>query len=191
MPYTPISNLSRRGEKLAPFITVQNAVGMVALGGFGWLAASPFPGFLRFLAMALFAAVGYLVTVDMRGMSMYERVLWRLRGQFRRLLHGNVISPDDLPGTIIQAKIPVARRDGMVRLRAAPPAAVRPQTTAAVAKSRLTSRRVGRPTVVVPPLPARAAAGRPEPAAEVANHIAAPEPVALPEEEAVLSGQAA
>lgn len=190
MPYTPISNLSRRGEKLAPFITVQNAVGMVALGGFGWLVASPFPGFLRFLVMALFAAVGYLVTVDVRGMSMYERVLWRLRGQFRRLLHGNAISPDDLPGTIIQAKIPVARRDGMVRLRAAPPAAVRPQTTAA-AKSRLTSRRAGRPTVAVPPLPARAAARHPEPIAAAANRTAAPEPVALSEEDAVLSGQAA
>ena len=107
---------SRRGEKFALGITVENLAGM---GGFGMLAfmlgGSVTPP-LRFAIALLAAVLGFLLTHERAGMLVIERAIWRLRGQTRIWLSGANISPDDLPGTRSVAKGQrVVRRDGVVR----------------------------------------------------------------------------
>lgn len=184
MPYEPITNLSRRGEKIAPFISVQNAVGMVALGGLAWLFATPFPGVVRFIVTILLTAVGYLITMDLRGMSLFDRMMWLLRGRARTVLRGRVISPDDLPGTVTQAVIPVTRRDGPVRLRLSPPDVAASSRNLSATGQRV-ARRLGRPQTAAPLARARAAALVPAPASpqsepSIAPAELAPAPSAAP-----------
>src|SRR6185503_18890851 len=90
---------SRRGEKFALGITVENLAGM---GGFGMLAlmlGGSFAPPLRFGIALLAAVLGFLLTHERVGMLVIERAIWRLRGQTRIWLSGTTISPDDLPGT--------------------------------------------------------------------------------------------
>lgn len=135
MPYTPVSNLSRRGEKIAPFVSVQNALGMVALAAIGWVASAAFPGPVQFFLTLLLAGTGYLITMDVKGMSLYERVLWQLRGRMRMLLRGKTLAPEDLPGTVVQTKLAVTRRGGPVRLRLDSPTATARQRSAITART--------------------------------------------------------
>lgn len=151
MPYHPISTLSRRGEKIAPFLSIQNTIGMVVLAGPIWLIVAPAPGLLRFVAVIVGAGVGYLVTLDVRGMSLYERLLWVARGQVRILVRGRTITPADLPGTAVQARIIVTPRDGPFRRRYATPGAGRPHNTIdalVAARLRQAQRRPASPTAV-------------------------------------------
>ncbi|MEI8166277.1 MAG: hypothetical protein WCG26_07855 [Chloroflexales bacterium] len=130
MPYVPISNLSRRGEKVAPFVSIQNAVGMVIMGALGWSATGMLPVLPRTAVVLMLMVNGYMMTVDVRGMSFYERRLWQLRGIVRSLLRGREIRPDDLPGTLVKPRILVSQRDGMVRPRQTiAPTLVRPSAS--------------------------------------------------------------
>lgn len=99
MPYLNIEKLrSRRGEKVGPFITVENAIGMGLFAG-PFFLMNDLHIVLRAILVILGVIVGVLVTQESRGMIFCERVLWRLRGQFRQLVRGNLITPSDLPGT--------------------------------------------------------------------------------------------
>lgn len=99
MAYQSIERLlSRRGEKVAAFLTVENAVGISVLAG-PFLVVGDAPLLLR-AGMAILAAVlGFLVTTETDGMMFCERVLWRVRGEARLLARGRTLAPDDLPGT--------------------------------------------------------------------------------------------
>lgn len=117
MPYQTIERLlSRRGEKVALMLTVENVAGIAALGGPVFMLAEGQPILLRAAAVLAAAVLGVLVTVETRGMIFYERVVWRARGQVRLLLKGRTVAPDDLPGTsaIARGHRAVAR-DGIVR----------------------------------------------------------------------------
>ena len=107
---------SRRGEKFALGITVENLAGMAGFGMLALMLGGSLAPPLRF-AIALFAAVlGFLLTHERAGMLVIERFVWRLRGQTRTWLSGPTISPDALPGTRSVAKGQrVVRRDGLVR----------------------------------------------------------------------------
>jgi hypothetical protein len=99
MAYETIERLlSRRGEKVAAFLTVENAVGIAVCAG-PIFAIGEMPLALRAVAVALGAALGVLITLETGGMMLCERVLWRLRGEARLLIRGRALSPDDLPGT--------------------------------------------------------------------------------------------
>lgn len=99
MAYESIERLlSRRGEKIAAFLTVENAVGVAALAGpffvIGGIALLP-----RAIIIVLAAALGVAITLETDGMLFCERLLWRARGECRLLLRGRTLSPEDLPGT--------------------------------------------------------------------------------------------
>jgi hypothetical protein len=116
MAYETIERLlSRRGEKVAAFLTVENAVGMAAAAG-PLFVIGELPLLLRAAAVALAAMLGFLATMETDGMMFCERVLWRTRGQARLLLRGRTLTPDDLPGTRSGAHGHRAvARDGIVR----------------------------------------------------------------------------
>ncbi len=99
MPYQMIEQLrSRRGEKVAAFMTVENAVGMSVLAG-PFFVMNELPILARVVLIVFSATLGYLITQESRGMMLCERVLWRLRGEFRLLLRGRTLAPSDLAGT--------------------------------------------------------------------------------------------
>lgn len=99
MAYEMITRIrSRRGEKVAPFATVENAVGMALLGG-PFFVLGELSLFVRIPLVVLGVVLGYLITQDLNGMMLCERVFWRLRGEANLLLIGRTITPDDLPGT--------------------------------------------------------------------------------------------
>jgi hypothetical protein len=43
---------------------------------------------------------GYVCTLELRGLPLYEHVLWTARGLFRLRTHGNRVLPEDLPGAV-------------------------------------------------------------------------------------------
>jgi hypothetical protein len=99
MAYESIERLlSRRGEKVAAFMTVENAVGMAVLAG-PFFVVGDLPILMRAVVIALAAVLGFLITTETEGMVFCERVLWRVRGELRLLVRGRTLTPDDLPGT--------------------------------------------------------------------------------------------
>jgi hypothetical protein len=119
MPYDHLEEIqSRKGEKIAMFLTIENAFGMVAVAFPIYLVSIQLPFVLRVLLVLSAAALGVAVTVEVGGMSCYERVLWSVRGAIRRRLAGDRILGDSLPGALATA--PVARpvpRGGPIRRR--------------------------------------------------------------------------
>lgn len=89
---------SRRGEKVAPFVTAENVVGMSVLAG-PFFVMNELPILARIVLIVFGATLGYLITQESRGMMLCERVLWRIRGEFRLLLRGRTLAPSDLSGT--------------------------------------------------------------------------------------------
>ena len=127
MPYTPIANLTRRGEKIGPYITLQNAIGMVLGLIPTWLMLVNAPGGLRTVLAVAAALVGYILTFEWNGLSLFERGLWYVRGSVRTLLQPGPITPTDLPVGRETARVAAVRRGGDVRLRrVVPPVAQRP-----------------------------------------------------------------
>jgi len=127
MPYIPIANLTRRGEKIGPYITLQNAIGMVLGLIPTWLVLANAPGGIRTALAVAAALVGYVVTFEWNGLSLFERGLWYVRGSVRTLLQPGPITPTDLPVGRETARVAALRRGGDVRLRpVAPPVAQRP-----------------------------------------------------------------
>ncbi len=99
MAYESIERLlSRRGEKIAAFLTVENAVGIAVLAG-PFFVAGGIPLLLRAVLIGLAALLGVLITLETAGMLFCARLLGGARGQVRLLLRGRALTPDDLPGT--------------------------------------------------------------------------------------------
>ena len=116
MAYQTIEQLlSRRGEKVAMLLTIENMIGgglcaaLVYFGtnGVGLIAR----GFLMLLAFAL----GVALTVETDGMAIYERVYWRIRGQVRLRIQGSALNGDSLPGIQIRTDHRAIRIGGIVR----------------------------------------------------------------------------
>jgi predicted neutral ceramidase superfamily lipid hydrolase len=117
MPYVPISNMSRRGEKVAPFLTIQNVLGVIALAAPAYALGAGLPPVLRVLITLALAILAYIATSETNGMAPYERVMWRMRGRARVWMRGPTLSPTALPDAVVQVRVPVNRRGGAVRLR--------------------------------------------------------------------------
>jgi hypothetical protein len=117
MPYRTIENMTRRGEKIAPFLTVENLVGLMISGTIGYVLKAGLEGIWQFVLLAGCMGLGYLATMEIQGMARYQRVLYRLRGSMVSLARGRVITPTDLPGNASQTNSTVMQRDGLVRLR--------------------------------------------------------------------------
>jgi hypothetical protein len=117
MPYRVIENMTRRGEKIAPFLTVENLVGLMISGTISYVLKASLEGLWQFAFMAGCMGLGYFATTESQGMARYQRVLYRLRGCVVSLARGRLIAPSDLPGSAPQLHATVVQRDGLVRLR--------------------------------------------------------------------------
>ena len=119
MPYQQIEEIqSRKGEKIALFLTIENAMGLILAAFPAYVISSAMPFVLRILIVAAAALLGMLATLDIGGMAFYERLLWRVRGYVRQHLASSTITPEHLVGGT-----PTVRRDrplpigGPVQLR--------------------------------------------------------------------------
>lgn len=101
MPARIIEELtSRKQEKIATFLTFESIIA-VCLGFMPiFMISGSWPLLTRVPLCAAGAVIGYICTVEFRGLPLYEHVLWTARGLFRLRVHGNRVLPEDLPGAI-------------------------------------------------------------------------------------------
>jgi hypothetical protein len=102
MPARIIEELaSRKKEKIATFLTFESIVAVII--GFMplFMISSSWPLLTRVPLCLLGALVGYIITLDYRGLPLYEHVLWTARGLLRLKTQGNRVGPEDLPGAIL------------------------------------------------------------------------------------------
>lgn len=118
MSYHHIEQITeRKGEKIALFLTAENAAGMMLVALPVYLISSGMPFWLRLIALATAAALGVVATLDVGGMALYERVIWRARGLIRRRLLGRRITPEMLAGAARPARRErVLRAGGPIRI---------------------------------------------------------------------------
>lgn len=101
MPYEHIEEIqSRKGEKIAMFLTLENATGLI-LGAFpAYLITAAMPFVLRIAIVLAAALLGVIITLDMGGMAGYERLVWLVRGAIRRRVGARTIMPEQLAGAV-------------------------------------------------------------------------------------------
>ena len=120
MAYEPITAiLSRRDEKVALFLSIENLTGILLVGLPGFLLSNRIDSGWRAVLLVGLALIGYALTVRYRGMALYERAIWQVRGMVRGWNRGVLVQPEDLPGGAFSPRVAVSRSGGAVR-RAAP-----------------------------------------------------------------------
>jgi hypothetical protein len=118
MPYEHIEEiLSRKSEKIALFLTVENAIGLIVAALPAYLLSQGLPFVLRILVVGAAALLGIVATLDVGGLTLFERIVWRVRGMLRMRVSGDTITPDQLSGgSSVRRERPLAV-DGPIRLR--------------------------------------------------------------------------
>src|SRR5437867_2469144 len=89
---------SRKGEKVALFLTFENAAGLILGVLPAFILSGAMPWFLRILIVLAAGAVGVLATLEVGGLAFYERVTWAMRGTIARRAAGDRITPEQLIG---------------------------------------------------------------------------------------------
>ena len=101
MPARIIEELtSRKQEKIATFLTFESIVAVLLAFMPIFMISSSWPILTRVPACVVAAVVGYVLTVEVRGLPLYEHAIWTTRGLVRLRLHGNRVTPADLPGAV-------------------------------------------------------------------------------------------
>jgi len=107
---------SRKKEKVAMFLTFENIIGLILLGFPVFVGSAALPLLLRAPLVVGAALLGVFLTLEAQGLPIYERVVWRVRGNIRIRTSGDTISPDNLAGA---AQTPTQERalavDGPIR----------------------------------------------------------------------------
>jgi hypothetical protein len=99
MPARIIEELtSRKQEKIATFLTFESIVAVLLVFMPIFMISGSWPILVRIPACAAAAIVGYVLTIEWQGLPLYEQLVWTVRGLFRLRVHGNRITPEDLPG---------------------------------------------------------------------------------------------
>ena len=102
MPARIIEELaSRKQEKIATFLTFESVVAVLI--GFMplFMISGTWPIVPRVLACAGGAALGYLMTIETKGLPLYEHLSWSARGLLRFHVQGRRVTPEELPGAAI------------------------------------------------------------------------------------------
>jgi hypothetical protein len=89
----------RKGEKIALFLTLENALGLVLSAFPAYLVTAAAPAAVRIAAVIVAALLGIGVTLDVGGMAGYERIAWRVRGALRLRVQPVAIRPEQLTGS--------------------------------------------------------------------------------------------
>lgn len=106
MTYHHIEQLSdRKGEKVALLLTAENLGGLIFAALPAYIITANWPVLLRIVVVAVSAVGGIAATLDLGGMTFYERVLWAARGLIQTQVQGARIGPNQLPGTITRSQI--------------------------------------------------------------------------------------
>ena len=101
MPARIIEELtSRKQEKIATFLTFESIVAVLLTFMPIFMISSSWPILVRIPSCAAAALVGYVMTVEVRGLPLYEHAIWTTRGLVRLRLHGTRVTPADLPGAV-------------------------------------------------------------------------------------------
>jgi hypothetical protein len=101
MPARIIEELtSRKKEKIATFLTFESIVAVIFTFMPVFMISSTWPLLTRVPLCLVAALTGYVCTLELRGLPLYEHVLWTARGLFRLRTHGNRVLPEDLPGAV-------------------------------------------------------------------------------------------
>ena len=101
MPARIIEELtSRKQEKIATFLTFESIVAVLIAFMPIFIISSGWPLLIRVPACVGAAVAGYVMTVEVRGLPLYEQLIWTARGLFRLHMHGRRVVPEDLPGAI-------------------------------------------------------------------------------------------
>lgn len=75
MPHEMIDEIqSRKGEKVALFLTFENAAGLILGVLPAFILSGALPWWLRILIVLAAGAVGVLATLEVGGLAFYERV---------------------------------------------------------------------------------------------------------------------
>lgn len=90
---------SRKSEKIAMFLTMENAVGLILAAFPAYLLSVTLPFMLRIVIVVLAALLGISATLEVRGMPFYEHLAWRVRGAIRRRVQRALITPEQLIGS--------------------------------------------------------------------------------------------
>lgn len=113
MPHEMIDEIQiRKGEKVAIFLTMENATGLVlgAIPGF-LITFRSMPWYLCFLITITAGGVGLLATIEIGGMAFYERMVWWVRGYLKQRMGTHRIIPEEITGGRA-----VGQRDAAIRL---------------------------------------------------------------------------
>ena len=101
MPARIIEELtSRKKEKIATFLTFESIVAVLITFMPVFMISGSWPLLTRVPLCVAAAVAGYVLTVEVQGLPLYEHVQWTARGLFRLHVHGNRIGPEDLPGAV-------------------------------------------------------------------------------------------
>jgi hypothetical protein len=100
MAYEQLEEIrSRKHEKVALFLTAQNMAGLIIVALPIYIATHQLSSVvLRTVLLILAATLGVSVTLDVAGLPLYERLLWRLRGAIRRRTGDGVVAPATFSG---------------------------------------------------------------------------------------------
>ncbi|NCC32042.1 MAG: hypothetical protein EOM24_08470 [Chloroflexia bacterium] len=101
MPYRMLEELhNRRKEKVAVLLTFEHLVGIILVVLPCVVVSAGLPLLVRAPLIIGAALLGLALTLDVGGMAIYEHLLWQLRGQLRMRMHGRIITPEMLTGTV-------------------------------------------------------------------------------------------
>jgi len=101
MPARIIEELtSRKQEKIATFLTFESIVAVLLTFMPIFMISTNWPILVRIPSCAAAALVGYVMTLEVRGLPLYEHLIWTTRGLVRLRLHGTRVTPADLPGAV-------------------------------------------------------------------------------------------
>jgi hypothetical protein len=99
MPHEMIDEIqSRKGEKVALFLTFENAAGLILGVLPAFILSGAMPWWLRILLVLAAGAVGVLATLEVGGLAFYERLAWAVRGAIAKRAAGDTITPEQLIG---------------------------------------------------------------------------------------------
>jgi len=103
MPARIIEELaSRKKEKIATFLTFESIVAVMI--GFMplFMISSSWPLLVRVPVCLVGAVAGYILTLEVHGLALYEQILWMSRGLVRLRTQGDLRSPAELPGALVE-----------------------------------------------------------------------------------------
>ncbi len=110
MPYDQLEEIgARRHEKVALYLTFENAVGLIAGVVPAYVLLAQSGGVLRIILTVLGGIAGVIMTLDVAGMPIYACLLWHIRGVIRIRTRPTLITPADLTGTPVQVATGHAR----------------------------------------------------------------------------------